>query len=203
MNKLILPPIAGIRAGNPGVVDEMLSTLARRLQLSGTEVAGAVQQDIKRPDRCRCDMTLHILSTHLEHPISSDLGSFSRGCRLNWGALEQAAWDVEAALQKTARHTLPKLMVINKFSKSESQGKGFLPAITTALDLGIPVLCGIGRLSLEDFKCFSDGHAELLEPDCKLIEQWVLRCLASNDSRGLGRPFAIRQEQHSDTFFNH
>lgn len=188
MSETLLPPIAGIRPGKPGFVDQQLSTLADRLELSGVLLAGAVQQDVERPERCRCDMLLRVLGTELNYPISTDLGPMSQGCRLDTGALEQAAWQLEAVLRSTSRQVQPSLLIINKFSKSEAHGKGFLPVILLALELGIPVLCGIGRLSLDEFIAFTDGHANLLEPDTSAINQWVTSCLPTSTAQRIEKP---------------
>jgi len=192
MSQLNLPPIAGVRAGEPGEVDKILCLLAERLESSGSTLVGAVQEDIKRTSRCRCDMTLNILGSEFYYPISTDLGPQSKGCRLDAGALEQAAWHVEATLKALPVNARPGLMIINKFSKSESHGKGFLPAIAQALDLDIPVLCGIGRLSLDDFNAFADGHAQLLQPGMAAIDQWVKNCLSTHREKTVIMPTSIR-----------
>lgn len=190
MNDSIQLPIAGVKAGEPGQVDFMLSTLADRLDHSGYTPVGAVQHDTNRIGRTHCEMAIRILGTDLYYPISSDLGPLSRGCRLDSAALEQAAHDVEALLRSLSGQTqFPHLLIINKFSKSEAKGKGFLPAIILAIELGIPVLCGIGRLCLSEFSDFADGYADLIEPRSSDIEQWAANSM-SNSPKNRG-PLAV------------
>ncbi|WP_157736067.1 DUF2478 domain-containing protein [Granulosicoccus antarcticus] len=162
---------AGIPAADTGQVDRLLCDLAIRLERDGVRLAGAVQSDIERQGECRCDMSLRILSSDNRYPISARLGPLSRGCQLDPEALECAAWEVESLLRSASNNALPQLLIVNKFSKSEAHGKGFATCIAVALERGVSVLCGIGRLSLADFQGFTDDQAELLKPNKQAIEQ--------------------------------
>ena len=165
--------LAGVPAAEAGQVDRLLSELASKLAQRGVKLAGAVQSDIERQDRCRCDMTLRILDSDSRYSISADLGPLSQGCRLDAGALESAAWEVENQLRSSTDDELPQLLIVNKFSKSEAHGKGFANVIALAMERGVPVLCGIGQLSSADFQSFTDEQAELLEANEQAVEQWV------------------------------
>jgi hypothetical protein len=165
--------IAGVPAINDGQIDRLLSDLATRLERRGVRLAGAVQSNIERQDRCRCDMILKILGSGSRHPISANLGPLSQGCQLDTGALENAAWEVESLLQDASGDALPQLLIVNKFSRSEAHGKGFATSIALAMERGIPVLCGISRLSLADFHSFTNDQADLLEPNVEAIERWM------------------------------
>ncbi|MGQ7844690.1 DUF2478 domain-containing protein [Granulosicoccus sp. 3-233] len=172
--------LAGVPAAEAGQVDRLLSALAVQLSERGIRLAGAVQSDVERHDRSRCDMTLRILGSNNQYSISADLGPLSKGCRLDTGALEMAAWEVENLLRTSSDEALAQLLIVNKFSKSEAQGKGFASVIALAMERGVPVLCGIGQLSSADFRDFTDEQAELLEASEQAIEQWVnSRVLAS------------------------
>lgn len=165
--------LAGVPAAEAGQVDLLLSALAMQLAERGVRLAGAVQSDVERQDRTRCDMTLRILGTDSQYSISADLGPLSQGCRLDAGALENAAWEVESLLRSSTDEALPQLLIVNKFSKSEAQGKGFASVIALAMERGVPVLCGIGQMSSADFQSFTEDQAELLEASEQAIEQWV------------------------------
>lgn len=165
--------LAGVPAVEAGQVDRLLSALAQRLTEREVRLAGAVQSDVQRHDRKRCDMTLRVLGSNSHYAISADLGPLSQGCRLDAGALETAAWEVESQLRSSTDEALPQLLIVNKFSKSEAQGKGFASVIALAMERGIPVLCGIGQLSKADFQRFTDDQAELLDANEQAIERWV------------------------------
>jgi len=165
--------LAGVPAAEAGQVDRLLSALATQLAARGIRLAGAVQSEVERHDRTRCDMTLRILNSDSNYSISADLGPLSQGCRLDSEALANAAWEVESLLRAAPDDDLPQLLIVNKFSKSEAQGKGFAAVIALAMERGVPVLCGIGQLSSADFQSFTGAQAELLEANEQAIEKWV------------------------------
>ena len=102
------------------------------------------------------------------HRISQALGEGSRGCRLDPGAIEQVSSEVEARIGGC------DLLVINKFGKQESLGRGLRPAIAQAAVLGIPVLVGVNGLNLPDFMTFTAGAAKRLEPEPSAVLAWAL-----------------------------
>lgn len=64
------------------------------------------------------------------------------------------------------------MLIINKFGKHESDGRGFRPVIGEALAMDIPVLVGVNGLNEEKFQTFADGAAEALPADLDAIEAW-------------------------------
>jgi hypothetical protein len=64
------------------------------------------------------------------------------------------------------------LLIVNKFGKLEAHGRGLCPAITLAMDLGMPTLVGVNEMNTPDFLAFSDGVAERLVPDLGTILEW-------------------------------
>jgi Protein of unknown function (DUF2478) len=61
-------------AGQSAVADAVLTGVARVLAGLNTRLAGAVQHNPSRPDRCRCDMVLEDLATGEAIAISEDRG---------------------------------------------------------------------------------------------------------------------------------
>jgi len=102
--------------------------------------------------------------------ISQSLGALARGCRLDPQGLAQAAGLVERALDSG-----PRLLIVNKFGKSEAEGGGFRPAIGTALANGIPVLCAVGAAQKPDFDAFSGDMAEPLDDNLAAVLDWCGR----------------------------
>lgn len=146
--------------------------IAQRLTAQGFRVAGLVQTGTRGPDRHPCDMDLKVLPEGRVIRISQSLGAGSRGCRLDAGALEQAAVEVAQALSRGA-----DLVIVNKFGKLEAQGRGFRDVIGDAVAAGIPVLLGVNDLDLEAFLDFTDGLATALPPRRDALEEWVHRSL--------------------------
>jgi hypothetical protein len=114
-------------------------------------------------------MDVRVLPNGPSYRISQRLGSGSRGCRLDPDAVERLAFEVEATLAGT------DLLVVNKFGKQETLGRGLRPAIAQAVELGMPVLAGVNARSLRDFISFTSGSAARLDPDPDAILAWSLR----------------------------
>ena len=64
-------------------------------------------------------------------------------------------------------------MIINKFGKHESEGRGFRSVIAAALDRGVPVLVGLNPLNREAFDNFAGGLATQLSGDLGSILEWA------------------------------
>ncbi len=157
-----------VMAEGRGAADRLLADLAHELHARGWPLAGVVQLNLERaPDRL-CDMELQVLGHDHIVRISQDLGPHARGCRLDAAGLEQAVGLVEAALE--AR---PRLMIINKFGKSEAEGRGFRSVIGRALAEGVPVLTAVSTGNLAAFLAFSEGLAELVAPDPASLRKWA------------------------------
>lgn len=77
-----------------------------------------------------------------------------------------------------ARLRMPKLLVVNKFGKQESEGKGMAGSIADAIGRGIPVLVGVNGLNLPAFLEFTDGVTQELTPDAARIADWCLAAMA-------------------------
>lgn len=162
--------LGAIIAEGRGVSDLLLFDIAAQLQEKGLCLAGAVQENIERADRRRADMVLHLLAGGSLRQISQDLGAGAKGCCLDGSALEEAVLQVERALG-------PKtdLLIVNKFGKSETEGRGFRPIIGQALVEEIPVLVSVGRGSKEAFDIFADGLEEWIAPEPEAILAWCGR----------------------------
>nr|WP_292772750.1 DUF2478 domain-containing protein [Mesorhizobium sp.] len=156
-----------------GRIDRLLSEAVERLEAHGVALAGTVQTNIERDDRPRCDMDLRLLPDGPVVRISVDRGAEARGCRLDAGVLEQSVLWVSTTLDKA------EMLVVNKFGKQESEGKGLTRTIADALERGLPVLVGVNGLNLPAFLEFADGEAQELMPDVACIEDWCLSMLTN------------------------
>lgn len=157
-----------VTAEGRGAADRLLTELAQKLVSEGWPLAGVVQLNLERsPDR-HCDMELQVLGHTHSVRISQDLGPHARGCRLDAAGLEQAVGMVEAALD-----TGPALLIINKFGKTEAEGRGFRNVIGRALADGVPVLTSVSNANLAAFLAFSDGLAAPVSPDPDSLRAWV------------------------------
>lgn len=154
-------------AEGQGEADRLLFSVAEQLQAEGWPLAGAVQSNSEAAPAHKCDMDLHVLSMKEVVRISQNLGAFSKGCRLDPAALETAVGMAETALAKS-----PWLCIVNKFGKSEIDGKGFRPLIGEALVQDIPVLTSVSRGNIAAFQAFAEGMGEEIAADLASILAW-------------------------------
>ncbi|GGW23567.1 hypothetical protein GCM10011452_08440 [Gemmobacter lanyuensis] len=152
-----------------GATDQLLAGLAQRLIERGLPVAGAVQSNTGC-DPQHCDMDLQVLPDGPVVRISQNLGAASSGCRLDAGALEVAVMEVARRMEGA------RLVIINKFGKHESEGRGFRQLLAEAAGAGIPVLIGINTMNRQAFFDFAGDLAQEVPVDG--AEDWVLAAMA-------------------------
>lgn len=147
--------------------NDRMAALARLLAARGLRLGGAVQVNSGSGD-CACDMDLSLLGADIPPlRISQALGPGAQGCRLDADALERA---VGLALSVLAG---ADLVLVNKFGKQESLGRGFRELIAEALAQDIPVLTAVAPDYLPAFRDFAGEHATLLRWDA--AADWCLR----------------------------
>lgn len=172
-----------------GRIDLLLEEVVNRLEAHGVALAGTVQTNIHRDDRPVCDMDLRLLPDGPVVRISVDRGALARGCRLDAGVLEQSVLWVSSALENA------EFLVVNKFGKQETEGKGLTSVIADALERGLPVLVGVNGLNLPAFLDFADGIATELTPDVVQVADWCLAALIAT-----GRPKNGRRTKDDRTW---
>ncbi|MCQ0091378.1 DUF2478 domain-containing protein [Roseovarius sp. M141] len=131
-------PLAAVRFDH-GDIDAFLTEISETLNVSGLRIRGALQSRGAAGDECHCaDMDLTTLQSGRTFRISQPLGNGSRGCRLHPGALAECASFIGAEL-----HAGADLLILNRFGRGESEGRGFRDLIGTAINLGVPVLTAV------------------------------------------------------------
>lgn len=159
--------IAFVTIEGRGRIDDCLCAAAMLLRDDHLRLCGTIRALPVDHRAHRCDMDIQVLPDGPLHRISQRLGTGSRGCRLDADVIETIASEVEARLAGA------DLLIVNKYGRQESQGRGLCPAITRALDQGMPVLVGVNALNLPDFIRFSDGLARELSPTPEAIRAWI------------------------------
>lgn len=160
--------LAHVSIAGRGETDRFLAVVAESLQASGLRLAGAVQTNIARADRRKCDMDLRVLPDGPVIRISEDRGALARGCMLDHGALADTVAEVARRLDGA------DLLIVNKFGKAEAEGQGLIPVISEALGRGIRVLVGVNGLNLPQYLAFADGLSLTLPADPRAVSNWCL-----------------------------
>jgi hypothetical protein len=157
-----------------GATDACLAEAVALLSARKVPMAGTVQTNPERPGAHVCDMDVRVLPDGPVLRISQNLGAGARGCRLDGGALETAVVEVAQRLDGAA------LLVVNKFGKQESMGRGLVPVIAEMAARGVPVLVGVNALNRPAFLEFSGGLAEGLPADPRAIAAWALAAILAD-----------------------
>lgn len=128
----------------------LLRALASHLSAVSLICCGFVQQDEVRADRPKCDMFLVDVASGDRLKISEDRGPMARGCRLDSAELVRALSVARQALAHGA-----DVLFLNKYGKSESEGKGFRPLIADAIEREIPVVIAVPAKNVESWRAFA------------------------------------------------
>ncbi|WP_425040681.1 DUF2478 domain-containing protein [Primorskyibacter sp. S187A] len=161
-------PLAAIRFES-GDIDGFLADIARSLSECDMRVRGALQTRGAEGGECHCaDMDLTTLGSNRTFRISQPLGNGSRGCRLHPGALAECASYLEQELEAGA-----DLLILNRFGRGESEGRGFRDLIGKAMTLGVPVLTAVRPTYAEAWADFGAGLACDLPMERAAVLDWV------------------------------
>lgn len=161
--------LAFIHAKVPGSIDVTLGAVVQTLSAEGVRMIGVIQESRGGINRHRCDMDLIEIASGNRLSISQSLGKGSSGCRLDPHLIETIAGRVALDL----RGDCPHLLIINRFGKLETMGRGFCPVIADALGRGVPVLVGVNDLNRSSFAEFSAGVAIELPDELGSVLSWA------------------------------
>ncbi len=153
-------PILSVEFDSGCDVDAVLEQVAEALRARGRRVAGLVQRRGRASGDCNCrDLDLLDLNTGRYHRISEDRGALAEGCHLDWQAIVQLAGELEQGLDGDT-----DVLIINRFGRSESEGRGFRTAIERAIEMGIPVVVAVRQKYLGPWRAFHGGLARPVRP---------------------------------------
>ncbi|WP_420474528.1 DUF2478 domain-containing protein [Noviherbaspirillum sp. ST9] len=140
----------------------VLADVVAELRKRDVALAGVIQHGDSS-----CAMTLELLSSGERVSISQDLGSGSRGCRLDSTALAGTASRVRQAIDAS-----PALAVFNKFGSQEAAGKGLSDEMAAAATAGLPVLTAVRDSLLEQWAEFTGGEYARLDCSTQAALAW-------------------------------
>ena len=164
---LEVPALAAIRATGKTPVDTILAEAAAALRSCGVNVRGLLQEEFGGSDETKPVTRLRDIADGTLIQISQDLGRNARGCRLDPGALAEAARRLETIVEGGA-----DLLILNRFGRSESEGTGLRPIIEGAILAGIPVLIAVRDEYAAAWDAFHAGMAVWLPADTKMVVDW-------------------------------
>ena len=159
--------LAAVRCDH-GDVDSLLNEIETVLSKQGKRVQGAIQTRGADNGECHCaDMDLQIIGSDRSFRISQSLGRESRGCRLHSGALAECAAYLEQNLSSET-----DLLILNRFGRGESEGKGFRDLIGAAIASDVPVLTALRPAYVEAWSAFGAEMACELPIERDAVLAW-------------------------------
>lgn len=145
-------PLTALICDEQAQAEGALRALAAQARGRGLVVGGALPE-AGASRGGRCDMMLRDLFSDEAIRISEDRGALARGCRLDRDGLARACALIHANLRSC------DLVLLNKFGRAEVEGGGFRTVIGDALALGVPVIIGVPRRNLVDWRAFAGDLA--------------------------------------------
>lgn len=143
-------------------IDALFDQLRRVLEARGMRVGGVIQTP--------CEETVYAL--HIDSgrriDLMQNLGSCAEGCRLDTGALAEAA-----GLLAQSVAAGPDLLLISRFGRAEAEGGGFIAEIGAAAGVGTPTLVGVSVRRAAEWRAYADDFAEALPFSLDAVLEWL------------------------------
>ena len=152
-------------------IDRMLINVCRMLTTERLRIGGLVQLSTgERGGNCAATTHIVDLRTGEKFDIWEDRGPCARGCRLDEAGLAHA----EPALQLAIDERVD-LLVINRFGRAESLGRGLRTYFEAALATGVPVLTGVRAPYDKAWREFHGGLGAELACTATAAFDWTMR----------------------------
>ncbi len=148
------------------IADDVLARVAATVMRAGVPVAGCLQ-DAQGAASGRSTRWLRFLDGSAPLAITQDLGAEAAGCSLDPSALAIAAARI------TPQIATARLLILNRFGRSEAEGGGFRSVIAASLDAGVPVLTHVPDRYRPAFDDFAGDMACWLPGDADAVLHWV------------------------------
>lgn len=167
--------LAAIRYERGFDIDRLLIDVCQTLSAQRVRIGGLVQLSTgERGGNCAATTHVMDLKTRATFDIWEDRGPCARGCRLDEGGLSHAEPVLERAIEECV-----DLLIINRFGRAESLGRGLRPYFESAISAGIPVLSAVRSpydAAWRDFHC---GLGVELPCSVSMAVAWHLDCSLS------------------------
>jgi hypothetical protein len=141
-------------------------------------------------DHGQCAASVHVvdLRSGESFNIWEARGACARGCRLD----ERGLLGAEAAILGAVAERVD-LLVINRFGRAESLGRGLIGGFSAALEAGIPVLTAVREPYETAWREFHGGLAQDLYPEPAQAVDWAMRAAGRLAAPPLQAPRAVRR----------
>ncbi len=163
------PRLAAIHFEQGFDIDDLLTQVCAALARNEVRLGGLLQTVSEGVAGCASSVHVVDLRTGVPVDIFEHRGRFAEGCRLDEGALLEAAPAIHRAIEDRV-----DLLVINRFGRAESVGKGLIDAFAAAIEAGIPTLTAVRQSYAEAWLAFHGGLATDLPAALDPVAAWAL-----------------------------
>jgi hypothetical protein len=166
-------PIAVVVCGEGDPADECMAALAAACQARGLTVTGVIQHNQRDGPAPGFSMTLEQIAPAgagpgEQIPLVDPRIVAGDACRLDVASLAAAAAWLAPEL-----HRGSDLVIINKFGRQESLGRGLRDEMAALVMAGVPVLTSVRSPLLPAFEAFAGGDFTVVEPTAEVVTQWL------------------------------
>ena len=176
MRDAIVPPLAAIHYTRGFDIDRLLIEVCAELSVRDVRLGGLLQISTgERGGNCAASVHVVDLRTRRSFDIWQDRGPCARGCRLDESGLAEA----EVALREAiADHV--DLLVVNRYGRAESLGRGLRSSFDEALCAGVPVLTAVRSPYDDGWSAFTCGTSISLDSNKQDIVAWAAGLLSGD-----------------------
>jgi molybdate transport system ATP-binding protein len=175
-------PLAGITYLRGFDIDDLLMRSCGQLRSLGLSIGGVIQRS--SGDRGRCAASIHVvdLRSGETFDIWESRGACARGCRLD----ERGLMDAEPSIMGAIADGVD-LIVINRFGRAESLGRGLAACFAAAMEAGLPVLTAVRAPYGDAWRSFQGGLAQELPSEASAVVDWSMRAASRAAMTGAAR----------------
>lgn len=176
---MIEPKIAAIHYPRGFDIDRLLLTICNRLT-PHYRLGGLIQEiEGSQGGTCATSVRVFDLRTREEFNIWEDRGTCSSGCRMNERVLTEAGSVLDAAINDRV-----DLLIINRYGRAESEGRGLLSSFSRAAIIGIPVLTAVRPPYDQEWSRYHGGSAVDLPCEDLIICKWAAQAIEVTHREG-------------------
>jgi hypothetical protein len=172
MRKVQARPLAAIVYGRELPIDDLLLSTCGELRARGVRLGGVFQRASGNPGACASSVHVVDLRSGAAFDIWEPRGACSHGCRLD----ERGLVDAEATLLAAIEERVD-LLVINRFGRAESHGRGLIGCFAAAIEASIPVLTAVRAPYDDAWRRFHGGLGQELAAEATAAVGWAMRAL--------------------------
>jgi hypothetical protein len=134
-------------------IDRLLVGVCAELARAGVRLGGLLQVSTgARGGNCADSVHLVDLRSGQEFDIWDDRGQCAKGCRLDESGLAEAEYLLREAIADRV-----ELLLINRFGRAESLGRGLRRSLDSGISAGIPALTAVREPYDEAWRDFHGG----------------------------------------------